>query len=299
MKVVVVGETPTRRHVRDETRSSSRRGETLGRRVFREVAADGLHFWLGYGGSAWTENPFTAPRHHHALQQLRWCDSGTKNFAPGKNIEAGDLAYFPSGAYYGPENKVGPYVGFSSQFGFGTENMIGPYWKPLLGQARQQLRARGTVTAGVYHGVDPMTGEDRHYDAVEAMYEAAAELAGERFTVPPPRYEEPIVLRPAAFSYFDLAPGVEVKELGRFYDHQGPRGDVHLQMIRLSEGGRYHLDADRAQVVICRAAGLRIDGDECGAHPELTCLYSPRDESATLLSQELVELCVVEYPRLD
>ena len=141
MKVVVVNEVRVRRHTRDEKSSSSRRGETVGRAIFRDVTPDGLHFWFGYGGSAKTDDSFTAPRHHHALQQIRWSDSGSKNYAPGKNIEGGDLAYFPRGAYYGPENKAGPYVGFSTQFGFGNENMIGPYRRPLLRQAKQRLRS--------------------------------------------------------------------------------------------------------------------------------------------------------------
>ena len=43
-------------------------------------------------------------------------------------------------------------------------------------------------------------------------------------------------MHPAAFEYFEIAPGVEVKELGRFYDHPGTNADVHIQMIRLTGG---------------------------------------------------------------
>ncbi len=299
MKVVVVTEVPERRHTRDETTTSSRRGETISRPIFRDVAPDGLHFWFGYGGSAKTDNPFTAPRHHHALQQIRWCDSGSKNYAPGKNIEAGDLAYFPRGAYYGPENKAGPYVGFSTQFGFGNENMIGPYWRPIVRQAKQRLRERGTVADGMFTGIDPATGEQRRYDAVQAMYEQAAMLAGGTFTTPAAGYEEPILMHPAVFEYFEIAPGVEAKELGRFYDHPGPNADVHIQMIRLTEGGLYHLGADRAQIAICRSAGLHIEGGDRTTYPELTCIYSPRYDKAALSSESPLEICIVEYPRLD
>ena len=170
---------------------------------------------------------------------------GHQELCAGKNIEAGDLAYFPSGATTDPgAGVVRPYVGFSSQFGFGTENMIGPYWKPLLGQARQQLRARGTVAAGVYHSVDPVTGR-----SVTTMRSKRCTRlrrswpeSGSPFLLPATKNPSCCIRRHSA--HFNLAPGVEVKELGRFYDHQGPRGDVHLQMIRLSEGGRYHLDAE-------------------------------------------------------
>ena len=160
MKVVIFDEAPRRQHHSNTQREHSRdHGESEGRRTLAEIAPDGLRFHLGRGIHNEGADPFRAPRHHHSFQQIRWCDSGRKNYAPDKYIEAGDLAYFPKGVYYGPEVKDGAYTGWSTQFGFGDQHQLGPDWEPFRKEARANLRAKGIMENGRYTPIDPETGE--------------------------------------------------------------------------------------------------------------------------------------------
>lgn len=67
-------------------------------------------------------------------------------------------------------------------------------------------------------------------------------------------------------------------------------------MLRLSGGGRCTLSPDRGQVAWAVAAGLEIDGRTL---PELSSVYSPRDEEISLAGEGGLEVFVVELPRLD
>ena len=278
--------------------SSRVAGSTRRKQIFTEVAPDGLHVSLGAGDRPEGGDPFITPRHHHAFQQIRWCHAGAKNYAPGQFIPAGSLAYFPRGAYYGPQSK-GHSEGFSTQFGFGSEQLIGPEWRPFVTQARANLKARGENTGGWFKETDPQTGDVRQKDAVQAFYEEAVKLrTGEQWAIPPEGYDAPILIHPAAFAYYEVAPGVEVKRLGNFYDHPGENADVRIAMYRISDGGTLTLRADRAQVAITTSDGLQVEDGNI-SYPVHTSLYSPRGEDVEITSAGATELYVVDYPRLD
>lgn len=303
MKIVAFKDAAPRKRDSGRRRESTRdRGESEGRRTLAEVAPDGLRFHLGRGIHREGRAPFRAPRHHHAFQQVRWCDSGRKNFAPGQFIESGDVAYFPKGAYYGPETKEGAYTGWATQFGFGNQHQLGPDWDPFRIQARANLRAAGVFEGGRYTPIDPATGEQGdEIDGVEAMYAEAVRLksAGtERYSIPPEGYHAPIVIRPAAFAYYPIGAGVEIKRLGCFYDYPGDNGDTRIALVRLNEGGVFTLSADRNQIGMTISDGLRVgDGDR--AYPVHTSYYSPIGESTELRGSDNTELYVVDLPRQD
>lgn len=52
-----------------------------------------------------TDVSFKSPRHRHNFDQLRFSLTGATNIGPKRNLEEGDLAYFPEGTYYGPQNQ--------------------------------------------------------------------------------------------------------------------------------------------------------------------------------------------------
>src|ERR1700751_4090660 len=62
---------------------------------------------VGYAADCYNyvggENVFTAPRHRHDFEQIRISMTGVQDFGQGQVPEEGWLAYFPAGAYYGPE----------------------------------------------------------------------------------------------------------------------------------------------------------------------------------------------------
>jgi len=239
---------------------------------------------------------FSSPRHHHGFQQIRWTESGAVNYAPDKYIEAGDICYFPRGAYYGPQMKDTG-VQWLLQFGFDGEHQYGEAWDAYRAASIEQMKANGRLEGGQYFDVDPDTGQERVRDASGVQYELQWRMAtGKTFVIPPEGYETPILMHPPAFSYYQTAPGVEAKNLGRFFDHPGPNGDTRLSMMRITDDAVHTFGPERAQIAWTRDAGLRIDGE---GYPELTCLYSPRDEKVDLSSVGEVEMYVIELPRLD
>lgn len=294
MDVAIISEIPTR--VQGKDGASSRPGGMIGQHLLSDDAPDGLNFRFVRNQFQPGERAFRSPRHHHAFQQIRFSEKGDLNYAPGKYIPEGDVAYFPRGTYYGPQVKdVG--ISVALQFGFGGEHQGGKKWERYREEAMARLNARGTFEDGVYIEVDPATGHKEQRYAVQALYEAQYEQhTNMKFVVPAERYEEPILMHPKAFDYYQAGPGVEIKHLGRFFDQTGPNADVRISMARLSYGGVHLLGAERAQLVWTKSAGLYMDGR---TYPELTCVYNPRGKDLEIASENGIEVYIVEFPRLD
>jgi hypothetical protein len=243
--------------------------------LLNDEALDGLKFRFFRSEYRQGDEAFESPRHHHTFQQIRWTEAGSVNFSPGEDIEQGDIAYFPRGTFYGPQRKDQG-VGLLLQFGFGDDYPAGRKDRSNRNQKAMVL-ADGDAFERVA-AADP-----------EAQLRPAS-------LMPDAGYETPILMHPKAYEYYQAAPGVEIKHLGRFYDHAGARADVRISVVRLTDGGAFALSAERAQLAWSTSPGLRIEGRE---YPELTCLYSPRDEDATIAGVDGVELFVIEFPRLD
>lgn len=295
MDVVVAEDVATQAQDRGSDRAL-RPGGVLRQMLFHDNAADGLSFKFFRSRYQPGDKAFTSPRHRHAFQQLRWTESGQINYGPDQYIHAREMAYFPRGAYYGPQVKDTG-VGLLLQLGFHEEHQYGGVWANVREEAIKRLRENGTFTDGVYVDTDPDTGQRRERDSGQALYEEQYEtLTGQRFIVPDDGYHTPILLHPQAFEYYAARPGLEVKHLGCFFDHPGPHGDIRLSVLRLSPGGAYEFEPDRAQLAWTTDAGLRA-ADR--TYPELTYLYSPRDEKSEISAASTIEVFVVEFPRLD
>jgi quercetin dioxygenase-like cupin family protein len=59
----------------------------------------------------------STPRHRHNFDQLRLALEGAINYGPDQWIEPGELAYFPEGTPYGPEEADNERLGVTIQFG--------------------------------------------------------------------------------------------------------------------------------------------------------------------------------------
>jgi hypothetical protein len=287
MEIAVAGEVEAQ-----ERTEVQRKGSTPRQWLLSDATEDGFSFRLFRSTYQSGEKAFETPRHHHAFQQIRWSETGALNFAPGQDVETGDIAYFPRGTYYGPQRRDHG-IGLTIQFGFGIEMLGGKDAIRVHREGIARLQERGRVENGEFIDTDPATGQERRRDATEVITQ---EYTGTKFTIPAEGYASPILMHPAAFSFYTAAPGVEVKQLGGFYDHPGPDADLRIMVVRLSDGGVYRLGADRAQVAWSTGPGLQAAGS---TYPELTCLYSPLAEEAELSSGAGTELFVVEFPRLD
>jgi hypothetical protein len=287
MEITIGAEIPA-----EETQYPTRPGITRAQFLLTCEAEDGLTFRLVRSEYQDGENAFQTPRHHHAFQQVRFAEAGLVNYAPGKDIPAGDIAYFPRGAYYGPQRKDNG-IGITIQFGFGSEMPGGKDSMRVYYDGMEKLAAHARVEDGLVIDTDPVTGEERRRETWQAV---AEEFSGHKFAIPAEGYRAPILMHPAAFAYHEVAPGVEIRRLGSFYDHAGPNADLRIAMIRLSDGGVYRLDPERAQTAWTLAPGLQIEGR---AYPGLTSFYSPRGEDAMISGIDGVELYLIEFPRLD
>lgn len=295
MKVVAVRDVPTwNQH---ET-GSLRRGQTIRQSLLGDDAPDGFNFKVIRSQFQAGDGAHATPRHRHGFQQIRFAEVGPVNYAPDQNIPQGDIAYFPRGAYYGPQHKDGG-ISVAIQFGFGGEHQdTGESWGRYQEAALATLNAKGSFEDGTYVETDPVTGERRERDSIQAIYEARYEArTGEKFVVAPEGYEAPVLIHPAAFAYFDVSPGVQMKHLGCFFDHPGPLADVRISVVRLSGDGCHRLGPSRAHLAWSTTAGLKLDGGD--PQPEHTYVYSPRDETVELSSSDSNEVFLVEFPRLD
>jgi hypothetical protein len=294
MQIVIAAEVqPDRKNVG----STLRTGATIRQSLLAADTPDGLNFTVNRTEWLSGADANTTPRHHHAFQQIRWAESGSINFAPGQDIAEGDLAYFPRGTWYGPQERDQG-ISLTIQFGFDGEKQHGSaFWNRYQAGAMEKLRARGTFEDGLFIEIDPATGERRETDSVEALYEEQFAMhTNRKFVIPAAGYEKPILIHPAIAPYYQAEPGVEVKQLGRFFDHPGPHADVRFSMVRLTDRAAFRLGKDRAQIAWTRSAGLWLDGRE---YPEATYLYSAREEEAEIRGERGVELILVEFPRLD
>jgi hypothetical protein len=293
LDVVVVDEVPVQQ---SNAAGTIRPGKGIRQSLLRDDAPDGLSFTVSR--NTWLPGPdaATSPRHHHAFQQIRWTEDGAVNYGPDQNVLAGDIAYFPKGAYYGPQNRESGTVA-TVQFGFNGEKQHGSaLWDNYQAEALERLRARGHFEDGLYIEIDSQTGERRISDSVQALYEEQYEAhTGEKFVVPAEGYDAAILMHTRAFEYYRASPGVEIRNMGRFFDHAGPDGDVRFSMVRL-DGGSFLFGPERAQIMWTISPGLEIDGR---VYPARTWIYSPRDEKVQVAGSQGVELHVVEFPKLD
>jgi hypothetical protein len=295
MKIAIAAQVPAYEQGKEPGRSghSSRPGGSIGQVLLQDHAPDDLNFRLRRNQFQSGDKAFTSPRHCHTFQQIRFAERGSVNFAPGQSIHEGDIAFFPRGAYYGPQVKDQG-ISVALQYGFGGEHQEGPIWDQYRAEALARLKSRGTFQNGSYIDTDPITGEDRQRDSLQALYEEQYLMhTNEKLRLRPTSYEAPVLMHPRAFAYYPAGQGIEIKQLGRFYDCAGPDGDVGLAMVRISDGSAYTFDSHRAQIAWSISAGLGIEGK---TYPELTCLYSPRGEEAMVKAEATVELFVVNFP---
>jgi len=119
-----------------------------------------------------TTTPSSGPRRgrrddatpQHNFDQLRMTISGRTNYGPKRWIEPGEIAYFPEGVPYGPEECGGDRLGFTLQFGGASGNGIMTQRQVHAG--REELARAGKFERGVYYP-SPAGGKERPMDGYE------------------------------------------------------------------------------------------------------------------------------------
>jgi hypothetical protein len=220
---------------------------------------------------------FTAPRHRHDFEQIRISMRGEQDFGLGQITEEGWIAYFPAGAYYGPERIDGASI-FQVQWS--------DYWVSRADHDRAftELQRTGEFRDGKYHWVD-QAGKAQTQDALNAIWEYVFDRKSE---IPEPRYPQPILMNPDAFGWVKGPGAVSEAVLGRFTER-----DLTIRKIRWDTAGGYELPADRTYCLFTVRGNIDVDGVTCGQH---TVLWSDLGEASTVEGHGGSEALCIAFP---
>lgn len=265
------------------------RGGTIGFKTLlegREGSPDNYQLLL-----ADTDVSFKSPRHRHNFDQFRLSVEGPTNIGPRRNLEQGDLAYFPEGTYYGPQNQEE--TGRNSvcmvvQFGGPSGN--GYMSRRQLHDGHAELSAVGQFEAGVYRRNEPAADGRRNQDAYEAVWE---HKNGRAITYSKPRFLDPVHLRGDNFDWTALAdaPGVHVKHLGSFTEKA-----VGASALRLAAGASHRIEAQPQLrlLFVLDGSGLAAPGQPFSRHTAIELLGG---ESLNLQAETATEAVLMALPR--
>jgi hypothetical protein len=223
------------------------------------------------------ETVFTAPRHRHDFEQIRISMHGEQDFGLGQITEEGWIAYFPAGAYYGPERIDGASI-FQVQWS--------DFWvsRAEHDRAFAELQQTGEFRDGKYHWVD-QTGQPQTQDALNAIWEHVFDRKSE---FPEPRYPQPILMNPEAFGWVKGPGVVSEAVLGRFTER-----DLTIRKVRWDSRGNYELPAERTYCLFTVRGDIDIDGATHGQH---TVLWSDLGETSTVEGHEGTEALCIAFP---
>jgi hypothetical protein len=182
------------------------------------------------------------PRHRHNFEQFRIQLSGTYCFKPDMPMVEGDLAYFPEGAYYGPENAVDDPVMVVLQFG-------GPSGQGFMSMDQvtagaRKLSEKGVFAGGVYRPANPQEAEK---DGYEAVWE---EVMKTPLQYPEPRYPDPILIHSNNFTWREVGQHIFVRPLGVFSEAR-----TQVDVVRLTPGAHWSLVGDDRVVLMFFLSG--------------------------------------------
>jgi mannose-6-phosphate isomerase-like protein (cupin superfamily) len=226
------------------------------------------------------------PRHKHNFDQIRMCLEGEgQNFGERKWIKAGELAYFPEGTPYGPEQSNCERLSITLQFGGASRN--GFVSSKRLQDAIDEMKEFGSFEKGIFKRIGQLPpGEKRNQDSYEAIWE---HVNKRKLVYPKPRYGEPILIKPENFDWEPSGeqPGFAKKNLCVFSER-------HLQFAILKlEPGAHALQPSRGGIQV--GFVLRGEGAVNGEALRKYSAFSGREEFA-LSSDTGMELLLVGLP---
>lgn len=204
---------------------------------------------------------YYSPSHRHLWDQIRYCLDGAVPIGRTMSVHAGEVAYFPEGVRYGPQEGGPDRLVLVLQFGGASRS---GYLSPeQIDEGRRQLEQVGRFEGGLFKRDD---GGRVQQDAYEAVWEQVFDAA---VVYPTPVVQAPIVMNPDAYPAADVegVPGLRRRSLGTFE----PRG-LRLDVIDLAAGSGYPLGADGAIVLgwVIEGSGS-VDGAPVTARTALRC----------------------------
>ena len=218
---------------------------------------------------------FTAPRHKHNFDQIRYTISGQPDFGHYQVASAGQSAFFPAGAAYGPETIEE------------SEMLLVQWGENWMSRAQHdathaEMQNVGEFREGYYITVDA-DGSEHRADGRNAVWET---FTGLKLVYPTPRYAQPVMMEPDGFPWRPLpGTGVSHKVLGRFTED-----DVYLANYRWDEpGGVLTLTPERTQLLWIIDGQLSANGE---AYDPETVIISELGEPTKLTGTQNTQAVV-------
>lgn len=227
------------------------------------------------------------PRHRHNFDQIRMSIKGTLSIADGKDLDEGQVGYFPEGTYYGPQ-KPAQTERITLVLQFGGASLSGFISTRQMQQGFDELSRQGEFKGGIFYR-DAGDGR-KNQDAFEAIWE---HVCGRKLTYPPPRYDEPVLMTPSGFGWIADPEnrGVGRKLLGVFTE----RG-TRIEILRLAAGASIELGEVDARVLVFALSGAGQSGGEDWS--EYSAWQIEDGETATIAAAGAAELFVIVLPML-
>jgi hypothetical protein len=220
---------------------------------------------------------FTAPRHRHNFDQIRFVISGRPDFGNGQVAEGGQVAYFPAGAPYGPEvieEAEVMLIQWSDQW----------MTREAHDATYDEMQKVGEFRDGYYVTVDA-DGNEHRSDSRNAVWET---FMKRNLIYPTPRYPQPVVMQPRGFEWRQNGDGVSVKTLGRFTED-----DVYLASYRWDRGGTIALTSERTQLLWVSSGQVSVNGMACAPR---TVIFSDFGETVEVQSASGAEAVCFGMP---
>jgi hypothetical protein len=226
------------------------------------------------------------PRHKHNFDQIRMClEGGRQNYGGDKWIAPGEIAYFPEGTPYGPEQSNTERLSITLQFGGASGN--GFIGSARLQQAMNEMREFGTFEKGIFKHIGQFApGDKRNQDSYEAIWE---HINKRKIVYPKPRYGEPILIKPENFEWETSKEnaGFATKQLCVFSERR-----LRLVVAKLDTGTRgFQPSRGGIQIGFVLQGEGMFNGEEIRKHSAFS-----GKEDLTLSSDRGMEILLVGLP---
>jgi mannose-6-phosphate isomerase-like protein (cupin superfamily) len=222
---------------------------------------------------------YYSPRHRHAWDQVRYCLEGAVPIARGLAVEAGEVAYFPAGAPYGPQEGGPDRIELLLQFG-GADGQ-GYIGADRLKSAREEMSSFGRFEKGVF--TREQGDGRRNQDAYEAIWE---HVTGRPIAYPDPAYKTPVIARPSSVPWEGAEGGVAHKKVALF-----PHRGLSIEFIRLASGVRHEAGTSESRRLAFITRGNGMCGD--GALPAQAAIRVEPGEDFTVEAESEMELLLL------
>src|SRR6185436_18156805 len=141
-------------------------------------------------------------------------------------MTAGIVGYFPEGVFYGPQSQDPSTKATAAVLQFGGASGSGYLSNAETRKAMEELKQLGEFKDGAFRRREPLFGK-KNADGNQAIWEHHNKRP---LRFPKPRYNKPIMIDPANFSWVPVAgsPGAYEKPLGMWTERRTQAGQVRL-----------------------------------------------------------------------